>query len=91
MSTTGDPPPPAPPQREYILETGVLMFFGICLLFPGLCSLYFIIALTMEKRGNPLSDPYLQIFALLWVICLAVSAGGIAMILAARKRAKAGV
>jgi drug/metabolite transporter (DMT)-like permease len=90
MSTIEDPPP-APPQREYIIETGMLMFFGICFLFPGLCSLYFIIALTIEKHGNPLSDPYLQIVALLWVICFAVSIGGIAMILAARKRAKAGV
>ncbi|MEA2878040.1 MAG: hypothetical protein QOF14_3236 [Hyphomicrobiales bacterium] len=63
-----------------------MMFFGICFLFPGACSLYFIIALTIEKRGNPLSDPYVQIFALLWVICFVISAGGIAMIVAARRR-----
>ena len=86
MSATDDPPPPAPPAPQYMLETGVLMFFGACFLFPGLCSLYFIIALTIEKRGNPLSDPYVQIFALLWVICFAISAGGIAMIVAARRR-----
>jgi uncharacterized membrane protein HdeD (DUF308 family) len=86
MSATSDPPPPAPPQREYILETGVMMFFGICFLFPGLCSLYFIIALTIEKRGNPFSDPYVQIFAVVWVICFVISAIGIAMIVAARRR-----
>jgi len=85
MSTEG-PPPPASPKQEYILETGVLMFFGICFLFPGLCSLYFIIALTIEKRGNPLSEPYVQIFAVLWVICFAIAAGGVAMIVAARRR-----
>jgi hypothetical protein len=86
MSATGDPPPPAPREREYILETGVMIFFGICFLFPGACSLYFIIALTIEKRGNPLSDPYVQIFAVLWVICFAIAAIGVAMIVAARRR-----
>lgn len=84
MSTTE--PPPAAPEREYILETGVLMFFGICFLFPGACSLYVIIALTIEKRGNPFSDPYVQVFALLWVICFVISAIGVAMIVAARRR-----
>jgi hypothetical protein len=85
MSTT-DPPPPAPAKPEYLLETGVLMFFGFCFLFPGLCSLYFIIVLTIEKRGNPLSDPYVQVFALLWVVCFVITAIGIAMIVAARRR-----
>ena len=85
MSTTG-PPPPAPPQRKYLLGTGVLMFFGICFLLPGACSLYFIITLTIEKRGNPFSDPYVQIFAVVWVICFAIAALGVAMIVAARRR-----
>ncbi|TMJ01884.1 MAG: hypothetical protein E6G97_13670 [Alphaproteobacteria bacterium] len=86
MSAGDIPPPAAPPEREYILETGVLMFFGICFLFPGACSLYFIIALTIEKRGNPFSDPYVRIFAVLWVICFAIAAVGVAMIVAARRR-----
>ena len=73
MSTTGDPPPHTPGAGVH-LENGVMMFFGICFLFPGACSLYFIIALTIEKRGNPLSDPYVQIFAVLWVICFVISA-----------------
>ena len=84
MSTTEDPLPA--PEREYILETGVMTFFGICFLFPGACSLYVIIALTIEKRGNPFSDPYVQIFAFIWVICFVIAAIGIAMIVAARRR-----
>jgi hypothetical protein len=88
MSMMGDTPPPAlPPQRKYILETGVMIFFGICFLFPGLCSLYFIAALTIEKRGNPLDDPYVRIIAPpLWVTCFIIAAIGIVMIVAARRR-----
>lgn len=86
--STSDPPPPAPRERGYTLATGVMMFFGICFLFPGACSLYFIIALAMEKRGNPLSDPYVQLFAILWVICFVITTIGIAMIVAARRRAR---
>jgi uncharacterized membrane protein HdeD (DUF308 family) len=64
----------------------MMMFFGFCFLFPGACSLYFIIALTVEKRGNPFSDPYVPIFAVFWVIGFVISAIGIAMIVAARRR-----
>jgi hypothetical protein len=62
------------------------MFFGFCFLFPGLCSLYFIAGLTIENGGNPLSGPYVGIFAPIWLVCFAISAGGIAMIVAARRR-----
>ena len=63
-----------------------MIFFGICFLFPGLCSLYVIAAITIEQGGNLLSFPYLPPFALVWVICFAISATGIAMIVAARRR-----
>jgi hypothetical protein len=91
MSNAPDQPSSEPPATPaYLLGAGVLMFFGICFLFPAACSLYFIVALTIEKRGNPLSDPYVQVFAVFWLICFAISAIGVAMIVRARKRLRRG-
>jgi hypothetical protein len=88
MSTDGSPPPLPPPARSYTLGTGVMIFFGVCLLFPGLCSLYVIVAIAIERHGNPLNDPYVQPFALVWAVCFLISAIGVTMIVAARKRTR---
>jgi len=88
MSTPEVPrPPTAPAAPQYILETGVMIFFGICFLFPGLCSLYVIVGMAIDKRGNLLSDPLVSvIFTPIWVICFGISAIGVAMIVLARRR-----
>ena len=87
MSETGDARPPA--SRGSLLANGVMMFFGACFLLPGLCSLYVIVALGIEERGSPFSHPYAPAFAIVWVLCFAISAIGVWMIVAARKRASA--
>lgn len=89
MSNVPDQPSLEPPRRAYLLANGVLMFFGICFLLPGACSLYFIVTLAIEMKGNPLSDPYVQAFSIIWVICFIIMAMGVAMIVAARKRMRA--
>lgn len=86
MNAPGDRPPAPTGQRTYILGTGVMIFFGICFLFPGLCSTYIIVAMTIEKHGNPLNDPYVQPLAIVWIACFLISAIGVWMIVAARRR-----
>jgi tryptophan-rich sensory protein len=81
----------APPSRT-LQHTGgeiVMILLGALFLLPGACSLYFVVALTIEKRGNPLSDPYVQAFAAIWVICFFISAAGAALIWLARRNARA--
>lgn len=48
------------------------VLFGIILLLPGLCSLGF---MAVVLPGNPGSGGWL-----LWIICFAISFGGILMI-----------
>jgi hypothetical protein len=90
MSETGDARPPAPPaSRGYRLANGVMMFFGACFLLPGLCSLCVIVATAIEEGGSPFSHPYAPAFAIVWVLCFAISAIGVWMIVAARERRRA--
>ena len=83
---SSDSPPPAVP--NYTGGQIALILFGVLFLFPGLCSLLFAIGAFVEflQRGH--ADPYLGGFATLWAICFAISALGIVMIRAARKRAR---
>ena len=63
-----------------------MLVIGAFLLLPGLCSLVFMIAVSSELTSG---DPMVQMFAVLWIICFAISAVGIALIRAARKDARA--
>jgi uncharacterized membrane protein HdeD (DUF308 family) len=59
-----------------------MFLVGIILLLPGLCAGFFAVASLGSSGSNgPLS--------LLWLICFAVSAGGIAMIARAVQRLRA--
>ncbi len=66
----------------------ILLIVGIVLLFPGACSLFFIVALISEKPSNPFSDPYVEVFYGFWVVSFVISAVGIALIWAAREKAR---
>jgi hypothetical protein len=64
-------PPPRP--RRHIVISIIMVFFGIILLLPGACALFFA---SMGGPGN-------GSLAVLWLVCFAISAGGIALIVKA--------
>jgi hypothetical protein len=51
-----------------------MVVFGIILLLPGVCSLFF-----MSAMGSGSAGP----LVVLWVICFVISAGGIALLVKA--------
>jgi hypothetical protein len=61
-----------------------MIAIGVLLLLPGLCSLFVMISMV---PWSP-SDPFFSLIATVWVICFMISAGGVAMIYAGRKRAR---
>jgi hypothetical protein len=65
--------PPAPPRRHVVVSV-IMVIFGIVLLLPGLCALAF--AASLGSGGGAL-------IPLLWLVCFAISAGGIALIVKA--------
>ena len=82
--------PPAQPSgqapRRNPFVTALLIFIGIILLLPGLCSLIFA-ALTLSQGGlfGPGSS-FDSPITMLWLICLLISAGGVALIMFAIRR-----
>ena len=62
----------APRRRRDVVTTIVMVVFGIILLLPGVCSLFF---MSMGGSDGPL--------VILWLICFAISAGGIALLVKA--------
>jgi tellurite resistance protein TehA-like permease len=75
---------PAGPPR-YTGGQIALILFGVIFLLPGLCSLLVMVSMVPWN----MNDPFFSLAATIWIICLLISAGGVAMIYAARKRAKA--
>jgi len=73
--------PGASPPREPLSRAAVILFLvvGVVLLLPGLCALFFMSqASPNDFRAGPLAG--------LWLICLAISAGGIALIVRALRK-----
>jgi uncharacterized RDD family membrane protein YckC len=68
------PPPPVPRRRRHPFLTFLMVVIGIVALLPGLCALVFIAMMPGGGDG---------VIALLWVICLAISAGGLFLIIRA--------
>jgi hypothetical protein len=65
----------APPRRRRdVVTTIVMVILGIILLLPGVCSLFFMTAMSSGSAG-PL--------VMLWLICFGISAGGIALLVKA--------
>jgi uncharacterized membrane protein YiaA len=53
----------------------LMLVIGTILVLPGLCSGYF----ALLAIGSP-NDPYLSALTVLWLVCFAVAAVGIALI-----------
>jgi uncharacterized RDD family membrane protein YckC len=70
-----EPPPPAVPQRRrHPFLTFLMVVIGIVALLPGLCALIFMAMMPGGGDGG---------VALLWLVCLAISAGGLFLIIRA--------
>jgi hypothetical protein len=70
---TGSTNQPAP-RRRHIAATIVMVIFGIILLLPGVCSMYFMIGWGSGSAGP---------VGILWLICFGISAGGIVLLVKA--------
>jgi hypothetical protein len=84
-----DQPPVHPSgqgSRRNPLVTALLIFVSVILLLPGLCSLIFAgVTLThggLFGPGSGVDSP----IVILWLICLLISAGGVALIMFAIRR-----
>jgi hypothetical protein len=69
---------PSPNRNPWV--TALLILIGIILLLPGLCSLIFAVAILNDSGslGGDLGS--------LWILCLSVGAGGVALIVFAVRR-----
>ena len=85
MSDPARDPATATPARRNPALTALMIVAGIILLLPGLCSLVFIVVLVSDSFRDAFSDPGLT---MLWIVCLAVSAGGVLLIRHAVRRGK---
>jgi hypothetical protein len=54
-----------------------MIIAGIIALLPGVCAIFFMAAMPGRADG---------MIALLWLVCLAISAGGIALLVLAFRR-----
>jgi len=72
MSNPQDVPPP-----RNVLVTALMILVGIILLLPGLCSLILVGVLVYDDPVGTFREPGL---VLLWIVCLAVAAGGVLLI-----------
>jgi len=81
------PPPPAPRPGVTVL----LVVLGVILLLPGLCSLVVAaqVIATDDIVRLATRDPFFQAIMMLWGVCFLVSAGGIALLWVASRRARA--
>lgn len=74
MSNSPLAPDPRAPRSG--LMTALMIFAGILMLLPGLCSIWGVMAITgIDPRGA--QDPRM---IALWVVCFAISIAGILLI-----------
>jgi len=88
MSVPQTPPPSTPPVPNYTGGQIALVLFGALLLLPGLCSLFLAFGSVVDRIRKGYFDPILTSLAPLWLLCFAISAVGVLMIVAARRRAR---
>jgi hypothetical protein len=81
MSEPDSAPPPDP--SRYTGGQIALTLFGVIFLLPGLCSLLVMVSMVPWDMNSP----FFSMIVTLWIICFLISAGGVAMIYAGRKRA----
>lgn len=85
MSEPAAEPPKPTPTLQHTGGEIAMILVGLVLLLPGLCSLILAIG-SMPEWGK--GDPILRALMGLWVLCFAVSGGGIALIWLARRNAR---
>jgi len=85
MSERENPPPPVP---TYTGGQIALILFGALFLLPDLCSLVLALGSVADRIRKGYFDSVLQSLVPLWLICFAISAVGVAMIVTARRRAR---
>jgi hypothetical protein len=71
-------PPDPLPERRSVVGTVLFLVIGVVLLLPGLCSLWFMAALGSPTGAGALG--------LLWFVCVAISIGGIVLIVRTLRR-----
>jgi hypothetical protein len=84
-----DQPPAQPPagrSGRNPFVTALLIFIGIILLLPGLCSLIFVAAAVSQRGLFDAGRSIEPIIWLLWGICLLIGLGGVALIAFAVRR-----
>jgi hypothetical protein len=70
----------APPRaRRHPVAIALMVFFGIILLLPGACALYFMSMLS-GSFGSGADAVFWIVF---WVVCLAISAWGVGLLVTA--------
>jgi hypothetical protein len=78
----GEPAAPlplaAPKPQRHPFATFLMMTIGIIALLPGVCAITFIVAMMLP---GGFFEPGI---VLLWLVCLAISAGGVMLIRTAR-------
>ena len=74
--------PEAQPPRRTGAQIA-LMLLGAVLLLPGLCSLVMMLTMIQEMRDG---DSRMGGFAAMWIVTFLISAGGIWLIMIARRK-----
>jgi len=85
MREPGNSPPPLP---NFTGGQIALILFGVIFLLPGLCSLVLALGSVADRIRKGYFDSILTSLVPLWLICFALSAVGVLMIVAARRRAR---
>lgn len=72
---------PEQPERTGLsyLAQGAMIVGGVILLLPGICAVFFMAIFLPQGGGG-------SQLVVLWLICLAISAGGVALIVWAARR-----
>ena len=79
---------PKPGPRRYSAGQILMIVMGVILLLPGVCSLFFLIGTMAEVGRKSFVDPVEQLIFAIAVTCFTISAGGIALIVAAVRRSR---
>ncbi len=85
MTVPGNPP--RLPGPKYSSGQVAMMIIGGIMLLPGLCSVLLAMSMVQDLK-NSLHDPIMQMLMIVWGICLAISVGGVILIVSAVRRAR---
>jgi uncharacterized BrkB/YihY/UPF0761 family membrane protein len=88
------PPDPQLPKRPLTAGQIVVLLIGLVMLLPGGCALFFFVGgmweMLTQGQSFHFDDPITQMILIVWVVSLAISAAGVALIVLVRRRVRAG-